>query len=62
MQFPLISLIRTKSSKVKLITEGDTLTIFHNNLEINSETDMLEEVYRTEVEEKEGKTAYKEEV
>lgn len=42
--------------------EGDNLTIVHNNLEINSETDMLEEVYRVEVEEKEGKTAYKEEV
>ena len=42
--------------------EGDTLSIIHNDLEINSETDMLEEVYRIEVSEKEGKTAYKEEV
>ena len=62
LQFPLVSLIRTKSSRVKLVMEGDTLTIIHNDLEINSETDMLEEVYRIEVSEKEGKTAYKEEV
>lgn len=54
--------MHTKSSRVKIEMEGDILTIIHNDLEINSETDMLEEVYRIEVEEKEGRTAYKEEI